>query len=458
MAKSQIFINYRRDDTQESTVFLSQLLAMRYPGQVFFDRDTIQPGRKYLTDIHTSLQECGVVIAVIGERWLTLQNAAGEPRLHDPQDILRLELKVAIERGIPIIPLLVGNSRMPTSKDLPEDIRALAEFQATRIYFDDVSTGLDRLCKAIDNRLAEHRRPAPIPSPSTLAIQETPSLVTASAAVPSPPATQVNSDSKAVETPRTDATQPVFPATPPSSVEIASPADLSPVTTLPPPDETAPALPALSLPSHHPPPRSEPHRTFIPFLRAHRRVFILAAIAFFIVYFASAIGSLLQSRSSDQRLVYVRTHSSNFVVPGTHDASWALGLFGASTDYSNGLQWAREDFSELSKSTPVNSLADAWHAVETYNRIAYGSYTDWRLPTSMELNSLCGTRGSRSFHYLLLWDSYHVSYWTSDVPMTAIVNCKDGNVLRIPEESSYLGDTSDPSSILTVRPVRGSLR
>jgi len=53
-----------------------------------------------------------VLVAVIGPDWLLAANEKGRRR-DDPQDRVRLELEAGIERGIPLIPALVGGADDP---------------------------------------------------------------------------------------------------------------------------------------------------------------------------------------------------------------------------------------------------------------------------------------------------------------------------------------------------------
>ena len=44
--------------------------------------------------------------AVIGQEWLQAPDVSGARRSDDPSDIARLEVAMALERGIPMIPVL----------------------------------------------------------------------------------------------------------------------------------------------------------------------------------------------------------------------------------------------------------------------------------------------------------------------------------------------------------------
>ena len=46
-------------------------------------------------------------------------------RIDDPTDFVRIEIEAALQRQIPIVPVLVGEARMPMENDLPEPLRPL---------------------------------------------------------------------------------------------------------------------------------------------------------------------------------------------------------------------------------------------------------------------------------------------------------------------------------------------
>src|SRR5262245_8959767 len=71
-----------------------------------------------------------------GERWL--QNANdGLVRIDDPTDTHRREILAALESDCNLIPILVGNIRMPAEAELPEDIRSLIRHNALKLRDDD---------------------------------------------------------------------------------------------------------------------------------------------------------------------------------------------------------------------------------------------------------------------------------------------------------------------------------
>ena len=146
-----IFISYRRDDAAAYAGRLYDRLRERYgEDHVFMDVDRIQPGENFATVIERSVQNADVVLAVIGETWLTVTNASERRRLDDPEDFVRLELKAALETGRRLIPVLVGNASMPTEQSLPPALRRLASVQAVTMSDERWDYDAERLARSID--------------------------------------------------------------------------------------------------------------------------------------------------------------------------------------------------------------------------------------------------------------------------------------------------------------------
>jgi hypothetical protein len=139
-----VFISYRREDTGGAAGRLYDRLRAHFGSdRVFRDVDTIAPGDRFDRAIDERLARADVVVALIGRDWITSANADGVPRLHAPDDFVRLEIVTALNRGIPVIPALFGNARMPRADELPPELAPLVRHQAIEIddpdFHDDVS-------------------------------------------------------------------------------------------------------------------------------------------------------------------------------------------------------------------------------------------------------------------------------------------------------------------------------
>jgi hypothetical protein len=145
-----IFISYRRDDSQLSCDriygYLGPIFGMK---QVFRDLNTIPGGVDFRTIIDEGLSHCRVVLAVIGPRWTTITDASGQRRLDDPNDFVRLEIESALQRNIPVIPLLVQGAQPLRPVELPPTISALA-FQNTRFVRADPDFARDMQLVMLD--------------------------------------------------------------------------------------------------------------------------------------------------------------------------------------------------------------------------------------------------------------------------------------------------------------------
>ena len=133
MKPARIFISYRRADAGWPVRWLAEWLTSQFgPGAVFLDADSIQPGDDFAAKIEAAMGACSVLLVVIGPLWLAAEGKPGR-RVGDPKDWVRLEIELAIERGICVIPVLVNGARMPSPRELPPSLRALAYRQAVEL-------------------------------------------------------------------------------------------------------------------------------------------------------------------------------------------------------------------------------------------------------------------------------------------------------------------------------------
>ncbi len=147
---SGVFISYRREDSGGYAGRLFDILSARFGIEnTFMDLAGIRGGEDFVRVIEEKIGSCDVLLAVIGERWLTIASGDGTRRLEAAGDFVRLEIGKALERNVPVIPVLVGNATMPHQKDVPDDLRALALHQAMDVRDAHFREDADRLIKAI---------------------------------------------------------------------------------------------------------------------------------------------------------------------------------------------------------------------------------------------------------------------------------------------------------------------
>jgi TIR domain len=157
----RIFISYRRGETAYPAGWLYDRLADHYGGgQVFKDVDSIELGDDFVEVITRAVGSCDVLLALIGEDWLTITDAQGRRRLDDPHDFVRLEIEAALARNVLVIPILVGGARMPAVEELPDSLARLAHRQALELSPARFDFDTGRLLKVLDKTLAEIRAQA----------------------------------------------------------------------------------------------------------------------------------------------------------------------------------------------------------------------------------------------------------------------------------------------------------
>jgi len=100
--RGKIFISYRRDDSASLALGIYQFLERQFGrNNVFIDVD-MQAGAKFPDLLERRLGECKILLALIGPRWLDARDDAGNRRLDDPNDWVRLEIARALKRGITV--------------------------------------------------------------------------------------------------------------------------------------------------------------------------------------------------------------------------------------------------------------------------------------------------------------------------------------------------------------------
>lgn len=151
---SRIFINYRRQDTEGYVGRLYDHLAQHFDrDDVFMDVDNIKPGADFVQTLEDAVNTCDVFIAMIGPHWLGITDDAGQRRLDQWNDFVRIEIASALKYGKFVIPVLVGQARMPNPDDLPEDIRALSRRNAIELSHQRFQYDVNKLIHIIKEAL-----------------------------------------------------------------------------------------------------------------------------------------------------------------------------------------------------------------------------------------------------------------------------------------------------------------
>ncbi|MDO9438769.1 toll/interleukin-1 receptor domain-containing protein [Hydrogenophaga sp.] len=161
-----IFISYRRDDSAGYAGRLYDRLIPHFGAErVFMDVEGIEPGADFVTAIEDAVGSCRVLVVIIGDEWLSTTDKAGGRRLDDPHDFIRLETVTALQRGIRVVPVLVGGALMPRAEDLPEDLKPLARRQAIEVSHKQWDATTAELIAALETILSLGASREPMPQP-----------------------------------------------------------------------------------------------------------------------------------------------------------------------------------------------------------------------------------------------------------------------------------------------------
>jgi CheY-like chemotaxis protein len=152
----KIFLSYRRSQAAAHTGRIHDRLRRHFADDDFFvDVNSIPLGIDFREYITSNVRQCRVLLAVIGPNWLG--KSGTRRRIDDPTDFVRLEIEIALECRIPVIPILIDGARMPPEAVLPPSLARLAYSSAINVdQGPDFDHQVDRLFKGIERLLQTH--------------------------------------------------------------------------------------------------------------------------------------------------------------------------------------------------------------------------------------------------------------------------------------------------------------
>jgi len=151
-----VFINYRTPDMAFGAAATYELLAERFGKErVFLDNQSMAPGDDYPQALRAALETVRVLLVLIGPNWFVADAGTGRPLIEHDADWVRREIRRALERAVPIVPVLLDGARLPDPARLPADIRRLVHFQATEVRHHRLGADIDRLSHRLADLLLE---------------------------------------------------------------------------------------------------------------------------------------------------------------------------------------------------------------------------------------------------------------------------------------------------------------
>ncbi|MBA3493665.1 MAG: toll/interleukin-1 receptor domain-containing protein, partial [Gammaproteobacteria bacterium] len=156
--RGSVFISYRRTDSPGYVrALMSDMRNTFGSKQVFLDMEDVAAGSDFRVIIEEAVSNCELLLAIIGPGWVTARDEMQQRRLDDRNDFVRLEIVSALARKIPVIPVLVGNAKMPTAEELPMDLQTLVTLQAVPLSHERWDDDIIRLFTAIERVTVEPR-------------------------------------------------------------------------------------------------------------------------------------------------------------------------------------------------------------------------------------------------------------------------------------------------------------
>ena len=166
---AKVFISYRRDDTKYQARMIYAAFCKVLPrDHVFMDLASIPPGANFRKTLKSWVDQCEVLLALIGPRWIDASDPkTNRRRLDNPGDFVRIEIGEALARDIPVVPVLIDGTSLPDAGLLPDELKDLIDRQAEFVEFRTFEEDVERLISKLElGRGVERPNSRPQSSPA----------------------------------------------------------------------------------------------------------------------------------------------------------------------------------------------------------------------------------------------------------------------------------------------------
>ena len=148
----KVFISYRRTDTMKDAGRIYDRLVEAFgKDNVFKDVDAIPIGSDFRWVLRDAIQNCDVVLVLIGNKWLEVDTATGLRRIDAENDFVRFEIEYALAQPhVIVIPVLIAPAQAPNPDELPELLKKMVFLNMAIVREDpDFHTDMTRLIKQL---------------------------------------------------------------------------------------------------------------------------------------------------------------------------------------------------------------------------------------------------------------------------------------------------------------------
>ena len=179
----EIFISYRRGSSEWEARCLYLALSRSFPDDaIFYDRVSMEGGYDWRERLDQALGSAAVMLVVISRNWEQLFGVAspGGPapsaapdagdmsdphsasflRTVDDVDVHAYEIERALERKIPVIPVVIGNRADPNKATLPPNVAPIFNNNWRRVYVDSFDENVAVVHRDVDRALKRGTGPA----------------------------------------------------------------------------------------------------------------------------------------------------------------------------------------------------------------------------------------------------------------------------------------------------------
>lgn len=128
---ASITISYRRASSLLAGRIFDWLAGHFGKSEVFMDVESIPGGADFTERIRRTLDDSELLVAIIDPDWEGIGNEA--IRIAQDDDWVGIEIGTALERKIPILPILIDRTHMPNTSVLPPRLHRLCDFNAVLV-------------------------------------------------------------------------------------------------------------------------------------------------------------------------------------------------------------------------------------------------------------------------------------------------------------------------------------
>lgn len=138
-----IFLSYRRTDSPQACRVYEWLTRRFGYDAVFMDVADIPFATRFTDYIKQAIAESSILLALIGDGW--------QERLARVEDPVLMEIETAVANNIPVLPVLIGTTPMPSAEALPPSIANIAYQNASTVGVSrDFDTHMQALLPKIE--------------------------------------------------------------------------------------------------------------------------------------------------------------------------------------------------------------------------------------------------------------------------------------------------------------------